>query len=252
MPLSRFAPFNMSLRSKAASTPDLRPCQRAYLGESNARRLLKRSQLSRKARRDPPPEEDSVLSLQEEAAMEKVAEAAGIAPARTAPIGYSVECYATHAETATQRKAAQLTEKEKLVLFNSINSSRRAEGRSALRLKPSLSKYAQDHADILYQEDRIPNNEPTSTNSVIVVMAPSGARVARLTSPPRIGALACGEMWYGGKYRRHLYSMDGAGEHPDDCTCHLRIVFETMVDDGWKAIGIGRGEDGRWVVELGQ
>ena len=40
--------------------------------------------------------------------------------------------------------------------------------------------------------------------------------------------------------------------HPDDCPCHLRIAFETMVDDGWNGIGIGRGEDGRWVVELGQ
>ena len=83
-------------------------------------------------------------------------------------------------------------------------------------------------------------------------MSPSGRRVARLVSPPHMGALACGEMWYGGKYRRHLYSInpETMGEHPENCPCHLRIVFETMVDEGWEGVGIGRGNDGRWVVEL--
>ena len=188
--------------------------------------------------------------------MEAVAAAAVISSVHTPPTGYSVQCYATHAETAAQRRAAQLIEKEKLVLFRSINSSRVVEGQQPLRLDPSLSKYAQDYAEVLYAEDRSPNSnnsgETGPTNSVVVVMAPSGARVARLISPPRIGALACGEMWYGGKYRRHLYNMEGVNEHPENCPCYLRVVFETMTDPGWKVIGIGRGKDGRWIVELRQ
>lgn len=256
MPLSRFAPFNMSLRSKAVSTPDLRPCQNAYLGESNARRLLKRSQLSKKARNNLS-QEEPIFALHEEAALEAAA-AAAVPFHQTPPTGYSVQCYATFAEDEQKRRDAEVAEKEKMVLLNSINSSRHAEGTSPLRMKPILAKYAQDYADMLFSED-INNShhsaadpKPIGLNSVVVVMAPSGARVARLVSPPRIGALACGEMWYGGKYRRHLYNLESVAAHPDDCPCHLRIVFETMVDEAWKAIGIGRGEDGRWVVELGQ
>ena len=28
------------------------------------------------------------------------------------------------------------------------------------------------------------------------------------------------------------------------------MVFETLVDGGWAGVGVGRGGDGRWVVEL--
>ena len=192
--------------------------------------------------------EEPIFALHQEAAIKEAA-----TPAKG--IGNSAVCYATHAEDEKRKKEAQAGEKEKMVLFNSINGARLAENAHKLRLSPVLCDYAQDHADNLYNEDHsAPDQPPASTNSVVVVMAPSGARVARLVSPPKIGALACGEMWYGGKYRRHLYSMstENAPPHPDDCPCHLRILFETMVDEGWNAIGIGRGEDGRWVVELGQ
>lgn len=130
----------------------------------------------------------------------------------------------------------------------------------------------------------------------------SGRRRATLVSPPDMGALATVEMWFGGKYRRGLYGARevggvGAGmgyerfmrdrsagsdengavgaegmmfrhhqqqhhHHSEDCPCHLRIVFETMVDEGWRVVGIGRGggvgggieggKGGRWVVEFGE
>ena len=244
----RFAALNFAISARTTTTTDLRPCQRAYLGESNARRLLKRSQLCKKTDRDEP-----IFALHEEVTQEVAIAAA--APFQNAPTGYSVQCYATHAEDEQKRKEAEAVEKEKMILFNHINSSRQLEGAHVLQLKPLLAKYAQDHADMLYTEEHSTTTPgPASTNSVVVVMAPSGSRVARLVSQPRIGALACGEMWYGGKYRRHLYSVstETVNAHPDNCPCHLRIVFETMVDEGWKAAGIGRGEDGRWVVELGQ
>lgn len=259
MPLTRFSPFSMSSRTKAASAIDLRPCQRAYLGESNARRLLKRSHLTKKARarniHDPIPDEP-IFALHEETALEAAAIAAA-APFDSKPTGYSVQCYATFAEDEKKRQKAETADKEKLVLFHSINASREVEGKPRLRFKPLLGKYAQDYADMLCTEDRHstdPDPDQSAHNSVVVVMSPSGSRVARLVSPPKMGALACGEMWYGGKYKRHLYNMLGESEkpHPDDCPCHLRIAFETMVDQGWKAIGIGRGEDSRWVVELAE
>ena len=252
MQLRRIATFNLSITTKDV-TADLRPCQRAYLGESNARRLLKRSQLCKNSDHDEP-----IFALHEEAATEAAAAAAAVpfeTMTTTITSSYSVQCYATHAEDEQKRKDAEAAEKEKLVLLNSINSSRQAEGNHPLILKLLLCKYAQEHADLLFDEEHhCGTNVSGSTNSVMVVMSPSGARVARLVSQPRIGALACGEMWYGGKYRRHLYNItpENVGEHPDDCPCHLRIVFETIVDEGWNAIGIGRSEDARWVVELGQ
>lgn len=200
---------------------------------------------------DPTPEEP-IFALHEEAALEAAAVAAA-APFQSPPTGYSVQCYATFAEDEKKRQKAETADKEKMVLFNSINSSRHAEGKPPLRLKPLLEKYAQDYADMLFtEESHSTEPNPSAHNSVVVVMAPSGSRVARLVSPPKMGALACGEMWYGGKYKRHLYNKAAESEraHPDDCPCHLRIVFETMVDAGWQAIGIGRGEDSRWVVEL--
>ena len=252
MQLRAFTTFNMSIAARGP-TDALRPCQRAYLGESNARRLLKRAQLSKKTDHDEP-----IFQLHEEAAAEAAAAAAAtpfeISATTTTTAGYSVECYATHAEDEKKRKEAIAAEREKVVLFNSINSSRQAEGLPPLRLKLHLCKYAQDHADMLFNEEHGNGTPVSNTNNVVVVMSSSGARVARLVSPPRMGALACGEMWYGGKYKRHLYNItpENVGEHPDDCPCHLRIAFETMVDEGWSAIGVGRGEDGRWVVELGQ
>jgi hypothetical protein len=252
---------------KSASADALRPCQRAYLGESNARRLLRRAQLSKKPG-SAEYEQDPIFTLHQEAYQEAAAEAFAAAAATpftssnrpAAATGYSVECYATHVEDEKRRKEAAATEKEKLVLLHSINSSRQAEGVHPLRLQPLLCKLAQDQADLLAHEDAYPstirpsnnNDSVASPNSVTVVMSPFGARVARLISPPHMGALACGEMWYGGKYRRHLYSLstETAGEHPENCPCHLRMVFETMVDGGWEDVGIGRGVDGRWVVEL--
>ena len=251
MLLRRFTTVHMSVARNADA--ELRPCQRAYLGESNARRLLKRAQLAGKVDHYEP-----IFALHEEAAAEAAA-AAAVTPfevntTTTISTGYSVDCYATHAEDERKRKEALAAEKEKLVLFNSINCSRQAENTHPLQLNTVLCKLAQDHADILFHEEHSNTFLAPQTNQVVVVMSPSGARVARLVSPPGIGALACGEMWYGGKYRRHLYNItpDNVGEHPDNCPCHLRIVFEAMVDEGWTAIGIGRGDDGRWVVELGQ
>ena len=225
---------------------DLRPCQKAYLGESNARRLLKRAHLSRKSSHDEP-----IFSFHEEGTPESPSAAAAAPFEPTSPkvtSSYDVQCYATHAEDAQKRKEAEAAEKEKMVLFTSINNSRQFEGLHRLPLKPSLCKIAQDHADMLFDEDYrfatpIPSHEP-----VMVCLTRSGTRTARLVSPPGRGALGCGEMWYGGKYQRPVYNTasESAGEHPG----HLRIIFETMMDEAWNAIGVGRGDDGRWVVQL--
>jgi hypothetical protein len=103
-----------------------------------------------------------------------------------------------------------------------------------------------------------------------------------LISPPDIGALACGGLWAGGKYKRHKTVKPGQvpAEHrftmlPDFeldfkdgdkdsgismlspghdgtayCGCAEYDAYVAVTDKRWKSVGIGRARDGRWVVEL--
>ena len=79
--------------------------------------------------------------------------------------------------------------------------------------------------------------------------------------PARAGSGSSGEMDDGGddgvsRGSRSNHHHNVQYHHPEDCPCHLRIVFETMVDEGWRVVGIGRGGGeagrGRWVVEFGE
>ncbi|KAK5164785.1 uncharacterized protein LTR77_009449 [Saxophila tyrrhenica] len=271
----------MAFTTTTSPLEPLRPCQQAYLGSSNARRMLKRAQLSRKTTGSG--SDDPIFALHEEAsAQDPLAtpfHAPDESPASPPRTGYSVQCYATHIEDEARRKETVAAEKEVMGLLNSINVSRRVEGSLPLKLKPLLCKHAQEQADTLFAEENcsIPPSPgsaplPAYVPNVTIHESRSGRRRATLISPPAIGALACGEMWYGGKYRAHLYAVREASSsgasgssggsiaseegpvHQEDCPCRLRMVFETMVDEGWTCVGIGRGGDGRgrWVVELGE
>ena len=130
---------------------------------------------------------------------------------------------------------------------------------------------------------------------------PDTANAIRLVSPPGLGALACGELWAGGKYKRHkstalgndvngLGSVEqhrftllpdfdadgresfatvesdggcsslhggGGGEGSGSgsgaarwCGCAEYDSWEAITGPKWEFVGIGRAEDGRWVVEL--
>jgi hypothetical protein len=125
---------------------------------------------------------------------------------------------------------------------------------------------------------------------------PDTANAIRLVSPPGLGALACGELWAGGKYKRHKsaalgndvhglgsveqhrftllpdfdadgresfatveseggFSLNGGGSGGDGavarwCGCAEYDSWEAITGPKWEFVGIGRAEDGRWVVEL--
>jgi hypothetical protein len=113
-------------------------------------------------------------------------------------------------------------------------------------------------------------------------LATCNPNAIRLISPPDIGALACGELWAGGKYKRHKTVKPGQvpAEHrftmlPDFeldlkdgdkdsgismlspghdgtayCGCAEYDAYVAVTDKRWKSVGIGRARDGRWVVEL--
>lgn len=74
-----------------------------------------------------------------------------------------------------------------------------------------------------------------------------------MISPPGLGALTCGMLWCGGRYRLHTELMRADSRvHPEDCPCHLYEVYDTMKDGRWIIAGVGKTADGRWVVELGE
>lgn len=122
-----------------------------------------------------------------------------------------------------------------------------------------------------------------TTISQIEFRFPSGANAIRLISPPGLGALACAELWGSGKYRRHKtvkrgqdpyqhrftmlpgFELSGresaasmgsssSGIHgaggASSCGCAEYDSWRAVTDGRWKSVGVGRAEDGRWVVEL--
>jgi len=118
---------------------------------------------------------------------------------------------------------------------------------------------------------------------------PRAANAIRLISSPGLGALACGELWAGGKYKRHKSSSVGSGAGRDVeqqhrftlqpgldaderegfaavgsqtslgshdgsgarwCGCARYDAWEAITGPRWEFVGVGRAEDGRWVVKL--
>ena len=117
----------------------------------------------------------------------------------------------------------------------------------------------------------------------IAFASPSKANAIRLVSPPGLGALACCELWASGKYKRHktvrhgqepaehrFTMLPGFEMHAWDsvvsparwdtahhasakwCPCAEFDAWRAVTDGRWKCVGVGRAQDGRWVVELWQ
>ena len=156
------------------------------------------------------------------------------------------------------------------------------------------------------------SQQPVTKIETIAFKNPhTAASAVRLVSPPGLGALACGELWAGGKYKRHkttaasaavpgtyqqleqqqqqhrftlLPDFDadgrdrlatvgsvssfvssrgcgsvegsesgsggGSGDLRPSCGCAEYDSWATVTDRKWEFVGVGRAEDGRWVVEL--
>jgi hypothetical protein len=205
--------------------------------------------------------------------------------------------YATRAFAAS--KPPELSHQQALV--QNMNASRAAEDVAPLDLHPLLSNRAQDY--VALQLPPLPPPKPTPTafrrhmsmhlrNSrpratkieQVEFLDPSGAHAVRLISPPGLGALACAELWAGGKYKRHktvnvsnhseqhrytlfpdfetdnMDSMIPVASHSHShshghgslggCNCTEHDSYKVTTDERWKSVGIGCSEDGRWVVEL--
>jgi hypothetical protein len=188
---------------------------------------------------------------------------------------------------------------EQMSLLKTMNDTRKAIFMGPLDLHPLLSLRVQDYVTL--QLLPIPPPKPTAAVykhhmsmttkyalpratqiEKVEFLAASSTNAIRLISPPGMGALACGELWAGGKYKRHKTVKPGQvpAEHrftmlPDFeldikavdkdsmismvsrghdgtayCGCAEYDAYVAVTDKRWKSVGIGRARDGRWVVEL--
>jgi hypothetical protein len=222
------------------------------------------------------------------------------------------------------------TLREKTDLVRSLNIARSHVCAKLLDLNPLLCNRAQDTAGIclppllplrtvsLNHRNRDPmataaaaastaamkharhHQKPRISTKIetISFRTPDTANAICLVSPPGLGALACGELWAGGKYKRHksaalgndVHGLGSVGQHrftllPDFdadgresfatveseggcsslagggdgcggggvarwCGCAEYDPWEAITGPKWEFVGIGRAEDGRWVVEL--
>lgn len=182
---------------------------------------------------------------------------------------------------------------EQTALVRSLNGMRASVSVEPLDLHPLLSNHAQDHAALYLAPLPPPKPLPpgfaprrssarqikhrATTIEAIEFKSPGSAAAVRLISPPGLGALACGELWAGGKYKRHKTVRHGQvpsqhrftllpGFELNDrdsvatneswnagaswCGCAEWDAYRAVTDGRWKCCGVGRAEDGRWVVEL--
>lgn len=238
----------------------LRHCQDVYINGNSARRYFKRRIFSRK-----PPGRDSIFAEHE--ANTKTVDSA--LPSPTSPIlgctgfdrTYNNTCTSGGDEESEKRAAIAINRWD---LLRSINNARQLEGAVPLILDEPLSNDLQGYADIKEGSDEVQPmhgiGQVMTTPPTIIMSSVSsrGQKSVLLISPPGLGGAACGELWHAGKYKCHASitpskdHVHGEGcVHPPKCSCHGRKVFDTMVRDMWKSVGIARFlKDGRWLVEL--
>jgi hypothetical protein len=183
------------------------------------------------------------------------------------------------------------TLREKTDLVRSLNIARSSVCAKLLDLHPLLSNRAQDYAGICLPPLPPPrtvslnhrkNRDPMAVAAAAASTAPLGharqqrkpristtievisfgysgtANVIRLVSPPGLGALACGELWAGGKYKRHknaalgldVSGLRSAGQHRftllSDFDADGRESFATVESEGGCSSSAGGGEAARW------
>ena len=190
------------------------------------------------------------------------------------------------------------------ILLENMNTARAAVPAAPLDRHNLFSNRAQHYVDT--ELPPLPPPKPTSTAfkrhmsvnmrdarpratriEQIKFSEDRGAHAVRLISPPGLGALACAELWAGGKYERHKtvktsqvleqhrYTLFPEFESDDMesmipmvadpghghshshghigsgwCGCAGYDSWLAVTDERWKSVGIGCAEDGRWVMKL--
>ncbi|KAK5687283.1 hypothetical protein LTS10_001421 [Elasticomyces elasticus] len=154
---------------------------------------------------------------------------------------------------AFARRREDLLEREKAALLSSLNSARALEGRASLEYDEQLFDEVMLQFPLARGSVVDENQAPEPTGQYTQHLNPTTihpfAGGVRVVGPPTLGALAFGERMAGGKYRAHQPPLrKPCGEW---CPCHLRPVWECVVQDRWVKVGVGKSGDGkRWVVVL--
>jgi len=248
MPLKVFFARLAPRSTNDSHDTNLRSSQHSYMGSSNARRLFRRSLYCHRESIDEAIFRQHALNT---ASRLDVALRPG---AFTSALGTPYE--ATCSSKADRDKIQRELNREKAALLGSINLTRRGEGVSTVNEDDQLSNELQFYADNVMEEipalkSSLNQLVPTTPTIVTPSTSHNGTATIRLISPPSLGGLACGELWYGGKYKRHTNSAPPVKSvHPEECPCHQKAVFDIVIHESWKTVGLARSKGRHWVVEL--
>ncbi|KAI7229276.1 hypothetical protein KC330_g7521 [Hortaea werneckii] len=183
----------------------LTPVQQHYRADPSRGRLHRLSVLERRRSTDDPVWAKHAHTIELARAREKGSKARGEAaqgdPSRNPKLRrvisapFDVTCTASATYAAEQHSRTR----EKEALLRSINSLRNGISVAGLREDLDLSEELQRHAelwrDLIWQRPT-PLKPGEYPNTTITPSDRWGKYTIRLVSPPGLGGLACGELWY--------------------------------------------------------
>ena len=231
---------NIDLRIRPRQdTFHLRPCQERYVADSVARRIFKRSAHAPKG-----PHEEPIFTAH------RANFTGSLRSEGSSSGGSCASPEVPNISHARGQKYLKELQEGRLALLRSMNSARHVEQVPYLVLDERVSGQLQEYPDCISIFDALSvgSNSEGLSNTVVIPVPLQDA--IRLVSPPGLGGLACAELWCGGKYKRHATSRMNDPQHPRECACHLHVVWQHIVEPAHRVVGIGRSEDGRWLVEL--
>ncbi|KAK3678952.1 hypothetical protein LTR78_001405 [Recurvomyces mirabilis] len=220
-------------------TSHLRPSQDRYVADSVARRIFKRSAHAPKGAH-----EETIFTAH------RANRTDSLRSEGSSSLGsFATPEVANISHTSEQKYRKELQD-GRSALLRSMNSARHIERVPYLILDERISSQLQEYAECISIFDALSmDSSNEELNDTTVIPTPLQDSI-RLVSPSGLGGLACAELWCGGKYKRHAMTRVNDRVHPRDCVCHLHIVWQHIVDSTHRYVGIGRSEDGRWLVEL--
>ncbi|KAK4556566.1 hypothetical protein LTR86_006137 [Recurvomyces mirabilis] len=236
--IKNISSIDLRLRSRQ-DTSQLRASQERYVGDSVARRIFKRSAHAPKG-----PHEETIFTAHRANLTD------GLRSEGSSSLGIFAAPEVANISQASEQKFRKELQEGRFALLRSLNSARHIERVPYLVLDERISSQLQEYADCISIFDALSMSSGSDELKTTTVIPIPLQNAIRFISPPGLGGLACAELWCGGKYKRHANTRVNDREHPRDCACHLHIVWQHIVESTHRYVGIGRSEDGRWLIEL--
>ncbi|KAK5108331.1 hypothetical protein LTR62_008427 [Meristemomyces frigidus] len=242
-----FSTMDLTLRKRATAKASPRQAFREdQLSDSVARRLFKRSAHTWK-----PPHEDAMFAAHRANIPSHTHTETSLSPNGTVPAVSNKPAWDSFKNELRHDKETRVG---KAALLRSLNSARHIERVPHVVLDDDICATLRQYANSIDDLKTSTNNSALQYTMIMPFHHPLSndhTKSLRLVSPPGLGGLACGELWSGGKYKRHMISLYHTDpEHLRTCACHLHVVWQCLVEPRYTRFGAARSRDGKWIVQL--